>query len=332
MSTAPLAADHRPLTRDLLPLAVDLWNRALGTDFPMRPDLLAANLWGEPNFDPEGSRAVMRDGRMIGLIALKRRQVAMGNQPADQKGWISALVVDPAEQGKGLGSALLDEALTHLRRFSAEPVGIGSDPSHFFPGIPFGCRPALDWFTRRGAIPGSPACDLATLEMASFEHPEAAQQAFSREPGVEYRPLAEGEQEALQAFMRQEFPGRWAWEIDRHLEERGNLEDVMLALDGGQIVGFARIHGPWSARFGPGIYWAPLFPGAHGGMGPIGVGAAQRGRGIGLGLLSSAIATLRDRGAQSAVIDWTQLVQFYGIVGFRPWKWYITASLPAPRR
>lgn len=326
------AADQRPLTSDLLPQAVDLWNRALGENFPMRPALLSANLWGEPNFDQEGSRAVMQGDRMIGLIAVKRRQVDMGNQPADQKGWISALVVDPAVQGRGLGSALLQGALAHLRRFSAEPVSIGSDPSHFFPGIPYELRPALDWFTRRGVVPGSLACDLASFEITSYEHPAAAREAYAREPGVEYRPVAEWEQEALRAFMRREFPGRWAWEIDRHLEEKGNLEDVMVAVEGGQIIGFARIHGPWSSRFGPGIYWAPLFTGAHGGMGPIGVGAAQRGRGIGLGLLSAAIATLRDRGAASAVIDWTQLVQFYGMVGFRPWKWYITASVPAPRQ
>jgi len=314
------------LTPDLLPQAVDLWNRALGAHFPMRPALLKANLWEEPNFDAEGSRTVLKGDRLVGFIALKRRTAPMGNLPADQKGWISALVVDPEFQGQGVGTGLLRDALAHLRQFSTEPVGIGSDPGHFFPGIPLECRQALDWFARRGAELGGLSCDLVSHEIAAYTHPEAALQAFRRSPSVMYRPMEDGEQEAVLAFMRQEFPGRWAWEMEQHLSRGGNLEDVMLALDEGQVVGFARIHTPRSRRFGPGIYWAPLFPGAHGGLGPIGVGAAQRGRGIGLGLLSASIAELRNRGVESAVIDWTGLIRFYGIVGFRPWKWYVMAS------
>ncbi|WP_374713609.1 GNAT family N-acetyltransferase [Symbiobacterium terraclitae] len=318
---------NRPLTPDLLPQAVDLWNRALGAHFPMRPGLLLANLWEEPNFDAEGSRAVLDGDRLVGMIALKRRTAPMGNAPADQKGWISALVVDPDAQGRGLGSALLRDALEHLRRFSTEPVGIGGDPGHFFPGIPLECRPALDWFARRGAYLGTLACDLANREIADYAHPGAALEAIGRSPEVVYRPLGAGEEEAVLAFMRREFPGRWAWEMEQHLSRGGDPEDVMVAVDGGEVVGFARIHTHRSRRFGPGIYWAPLFPGAHGGLGPIGVGAAQPGRGIGLGLLSASIAELRRRGVESAVIDWTVLVRFYGIVGFRPWKWYVTASL-----
>jgi len=318
---------NQPLTPDLLPQAVDLWNRALGTHFPMRPGLLRANLWDEPNFDPEGSRALMEGDRLVGMVAVKRRTAPMDSVPADQKGWISALVVDPEAQGRGLGSGLLYDAVSHLRRFSAEPVGIGSDPGHFFPGIPLECRHALDWFARRGAEVGHLDCDLVNMDMAVYTHPEAALQAHRRAPEVAYRPLAAGEEEAVLAFMRREFPGRWAWEMEQHLSRGGNPEDVMVAVEGGEVVGFARIHTPASRRFGPGTYWAPLFAGAHGGLGPIGVGADQRGRGIGLTLLSESLLELRRRGVESAVIDWTRLVRFYGIVGFRPWKWYARAAV-----
>lgn len=320
---------NQPLTLDLLPQAVDLWNRALGDRFPMRPELMAANLWNEPNFDPEGSRAMMAGDRMVALVAVKRRQHPMDNVPADQKGWISVLVVDPAFQGRGLGSALLRDALTHLRRYSAEPVALGSDTGHFFPGIPLDCRHALDWFARRGAALGAMECDLANTEMATYEHPEAARRAFAREPGIVYRPMAPGEEEAALAFMRRAFPGRWAWELEQHLAGGGLREDVMLALEGGAVVGLARIAGPWSRHFAPGTYWAPRFPGPHGSLGPIGVAEEARGRGIGLALLSASLAELRDRGVQSAVIDWTQLVRFYGMVGFRPWIWYLRAAMPA---
>lgn len=320
---------NQPLTLDLLPQAVDLWNRTLGDLFPMRPELMASNLWNEPSFDPEGSRAILAGGRMVALVAVKRRQHPMHTLPADQQGWISALVVDPAFQGKGVGSALLRDALTHLGRYAAEPVALGSDPGHFFPGISLDCRRALDWFARRGAQLGALECDLANTEMATYEHPEAARRAFAREPGIIYRPMAPGEEEAALAFMRRAFPGRWAWELERHLAGGGLREDVMLALENSAIVGFARIAGPWSRHFSPGIYWAPRFQGPHGSLGPIGVAPEARGRGIGLALLSASLAELRDRGVRSAVIDWTQLVRFYGIAGFRPWMWYVRATMPA---
>jgi len=322
---------NQPLTPDLLPQAVDLWNRTLGHLFPMRPELMTANLWNEPSFDPEGSRAVVDGGRMVALVAVKRRQKAVHTLPADQRGWISALIVDPAAQGRGIGTALLRDALDHLRRYSDEPVALGSDTGHFFPGIPLDCRQALDWFARRGASLGAIECDLVNTRMAAYDHPEAARRAFAREPGITYRPMAPGEEEAALAFMRRSFPGRWAWEVEQHLA-RGELrEDVMLALEGSAVVGFARIAGPWSRHFSPGIYWAPRFPGPHGSLGPIGVAAEARGRGIGLALLSASLAELRDRGVASAVIDWTQLVRFYGLVGFRPWMWYLRATMPAGR-
>lgn len=317
-----------PLTSDLLAPAVALWNRCLGAQFPMRPALLQQTFWEEPNFDAEGSRAVLDGDRLVGLVGVKRRQVALGNEPADNRGNISAILVDPDYQGRGMGSGLLQEARAHLRRFSGEAVSLGADTGHLFPGIPLECRQALDWFARRGARLGGPVCDLSSLDLAHYQHPAEAQACFDRSPSVAYRPATQADVEGLRAFMAVDFPGRWAWEIEQHLTRGGRLEDVMIAVEAGQVLGFARIHSPESTRFGPALYWAPLFPGRHGGLGPIGVSQAQRGRGIGLGLLSASLAELRDRGVESGVIDWTGLVQFYGLVGFHPWKWYTSSSLP----
>lgn len=318
----------RPLGPDLLEQAVALWNRCLGERFPMRAQLLRQNLWDEPNFDPEGSRAHYDGDRLIALSAVKRHQVDIGVLSPDQRGWISVLLVDPDYQGRGIGSALLRDAIAHLRRYSAERIGLGADPSHFFPGIPLENQQALDWFARRGARPGGLVCDLASHAIASYQHPPAAEQAYRAAPGIAYRPATEGDLPGLQAFMQAEFPDRWAWEIERYVERGGLPGDVMLALSGDQVVGFARIHTPESGQLGPASYWAPRFPGRHGGVGPIGVAASQRGQGVGLGLLSAAIAELRERGVESGVIDWTTLVGFYGKVGFRPWTWYVQASLP----
>ena len=318
----------RTLTPDLLPGCVDLWNRSLGDSHPIRPALLKQGLWDDPNFDPEGSQAVLVGDRVVALCAVKRQQVDLGNQPARGKGWITAIMTDPDYRRQGIGSRLLREARTYLARFWPEDVALGSDPSHFFPGIPFECREALAWFARRGARLGGPACDLLNADVPAFAHPPKALEAFAANPGVSYRPATGADLPAVQAFMQAEFPGRWAWEIERHIALGARPEDIMLALENDRVIGFARIHCPESTRFGPGTYWAPLFPGRNGGLGPMGVAASVRGRGLGLALLSASIAELRDRRIDSSVIDWTVLVPFYGLVGFRPWRWYTMAFLP----
>ena len=311
-----------PLGPALAGACTDLWNRCLGQEFPARQRLLEQCLWREPNFDGEGSRAVFDGNRLVAAVAIKRQQVPLGDQAPRGQAWLTALLVDPAYQGQGVGSRLLGTARDYLRRFSTQAVTLGADPGHFFPGIPLALRPALDWFTRRGAVLGTPVCDLARTDLQAFAAPAEAV------AGAVYRPATAADAAAVLRFMAAEFPGRWAYELRRHFGEGGRPEDVMLAFAGAELAGFARIHCPESTRLGPGTYWAPRFAGRHGGLGPIGIAAAQRGRGLGLGLLAAGLAELKGREISSAVIDWTDLVTFYGLVGFRPWQWYVMATLP----
>jgi predicted N-acetyltransferase YhbS len=100
--------------------------------------------------------------------------------------------------------------------------------------------------------------------------------------------------------------------------------DLIVAVDtsDGAIVGFSRIYDEASAILGPGVYWRALMGRRPGGLGPIGVDASRRGAGLGLGLLSYCVRELRSRGVSTMVIDWTDLLDFYGKLGFKVWKRY----------
>jgi predicted N-acetyltransferase YhbS len=85
--------------------------------------------------------------------------------------------------------------------------------------------------------------------------------------------------------------------------------------------GFAQLHLPLS----PGaLRWAGFAPEVAA-LGPIGVGKAIRGRGLGLALLVRGLEFLRAAGAHETVIDWTDLLDFYGRCGFAPWRRYTLA-------
>jgi GNAT superfamily N-acetyltransferase len=287
----------------------------------MRAKLLRQTTWLSPQFDGEGSQCVWDGDRMVAALFLKRFLVPMHAVPADGRGFIQALFVDPEYQGRGIGSALLQDGLAQIRRFWQGVIRIGGDPDRLFPGIPSDSA-ALTWFARRGAVLGKPGIDLQNLDLQETELPY----------GDEYRPATLDDRADLLAFLAMDFPGRWTWEVERHFETGGSPADIMLAEKEGRIVGFAMIYSAESARLGPGVYWTcgregePLPKGRlPGGLGPIGVGLSVRGKGMGLGLLQAGLAELQRRGVTEAVIDWTHLVQFYGKAGFRPWRYYTMA-------
>jgi predicted N-acetyltransferase YhbS len=76
------------------------------------------------------------------------------------------------------------------------------------------------------------------------------------------------------------------------------------------------------------LYWAAAeYPGEiHGSIGPLGVDGSVRGGGLGLGLVAAGTAYLRQQGATFVTIDWTDLADFYGRLGYKPWKNYYMGS------
>ena len=75
------------------------------------------------------------------------------------------------------------------------------------------------------------------------------------------------------------------------------------------------------------MYWRAASL-AAGGLGPIGVAAALRGRGLGRALLVAALDRLRRLGHPDVVIDDTSLLGYYGPHGFAPWITYRHAAAP----
>jgi GNAT superfamily N-acetyltransferase len=101
---------------------------------------------------------------------------------------------------------------------------------------------------------------------------------------------------------------------------------VMGLFDRGDVVGFALIHPPGSE----GTWrWAGAAPGIAA-LGPIGLADSQRSRGLGMALLVRSLETFQAAGADETVIDWTDLLDFYGRCGFEPWLSYRLADKRLP--
>ncbi|HPM72897.1 MAG TPA: GNAT family N-acetyltransferase [Spirochaetales bacterium] len=306
-----------------------LWNRSAGTAFPLDERLLRQQV--ALDTDPRLCLAVARpDGSLVAASLVKRAVRPGADGVAPRIGYLSLLAVDEAERRRGLAAGLLTRSVAWLASRGAERLELGGDYYHLVPGRPVedgAGFEALDAFLRAVGFEGEGfEYDLsADLTRAAWlSEPERLPNGSYRY--ALYEPKYRG---ALLRFIGSSFPGRWSHEIREALDAGIRGADLMLAVDerDGSVVGFSRIYDKDSPLLGPGVYWRALMGEHPGGLGPIGVDPSRRGLGLGMGLLEHCVRDLARRGVGTMVIDWTDLVDFYGKLGFKVWKRYERMSL-----
>jgi len=304
-----------------LPEVVAVWNAAAGDAFPLGEALFQQNTVDDPHFNAAGcvvARAAS-DGRVVGFCLAKVAQEAIGADGLlPNLGWISMLAVHPEWRGHGLGMALLRAGEAFLRLRRRVQIMLGGDPAHFFPGVPDETG-AASFFARAGYALRGDAYDLRR-SLRDYRTPPTVAASLAAASDLEIRPLEPGDRTALLAFLGATFPGRWRYTIARFLERGGPVGDVMGVVGRGGVLGFAHLFHPGSPWIGPSIAWGGS--GAVGGLGPMGLSPAIRGRGLGLALVDRAAVHLAALGADEMVVDWTVLLDFYGKLGFKPSRRY----------
>jgi GNAT superfamily N-acetyltransferase len=298
---------------------LEFWNACFGPSFPLDSRLLRQRM-AAPGvetalFAVQGFREALS-----GAIVVKRPGPEVQDPPIS---YIGCLLVAADRRGQGVGSRLLKEAESWCGERGASKLRLGSDPGHFLPGFPIEESPtsaaARNFFAARGFVDEGIEEDLiADLRMMDLSPTSALP------PGLECsrcEPLLRRE---LDAFLASSFPGRWRRDIAEGFASGARDEDVVLLIENGSgaVKGFARICDSSSPDLIPGLFWRALLGPAPGALGPIGIDASLRGRGIGIELLRRSLSVLKGRGVRNTVIDWTDLGPFYARLGFKPWKRY----------
>ncbi len=309
--------------------AVASWNRALGAAFPMRLSLWRQQTESDPNFRPEDARLLEVGGQAVGGVLTKRLRALDSDCEGHRSwGWVAALWVEPEHRRQGFGSQLLHWAEAYLQSAGCQRIGLGGSFQHFFPGLPVGQPALLPFFSGHGyRIEEEPCHDLITgLDPDTVVCGEDARRTLADRS---YRASlgTEGDRDRFLDFMGDAFPGRWRYEQALTLEQGGRMEEqLLLHTSMGEIVGFVHLHFPGESVIRPSLFWATLLEEPTGGIGPLGIHPIRQRQGLGELLVSVALGELARRGIRVCVVDWTNLMAFYGRWGFRPWKSYRRAS------
>ncbi len=305
--------DLEALRASDLPSLARLWNAsgALGAAHPLTQRVLE-QWWASPDTDPALCWAARRRGILHGAL-LARAPRRRWSDP--RVGHVSLLVVTAASRGQGLGEALWQAACVGLRERGRSLLRLGADPDHLLPGVP-GVTGAASWrfLLARGVVPG----DLEADVLVDLRLPEVG-----RLPPHATLHVVDDDPDAAQAFVQRCFPGRWADDLARYAAAGTTL---LTLREGATTLAFAAVFRQDDALLGPSLTWASALPGPVGGIGPLGVDPAVRGRGLGLRLVAEALDWHRVRGARDVVLDWSRLTGFYGRLGGRVWRTYQRAE------
>jgi predicted N-acetyltransferase YhbS len=183
----------------------------------------------------------------------------------------------------------------------------------------------MGFFERHG-YGGTPelarrAWDVAS-NLAAYTPPPTV-----REVAGSVRPAQADDYDAVLAFLRREFPGRWRYEFEQLVAAGARIADYMVlwtdrGVDGCCLLTFEDSYRPID-RFYP-----YRLPRPWGQLGSIGVSEDLRGQGFGAALLDAGLRRLHNNGVNGCVIDWTGIVDFYAKFGFAPYRSYMILSKP----
>ncbi|THF83390.1 GNAT family N-acetyltransferase [Cohnella fermenti] len=311
---------YEKLTEQHLHEIVNIWNAELGASYPLRPRLLKQNVFADRRLLKEGSWAARESegGELVGFVAVKR--TSEGDESFElgrDLGWIHALFVAPNWRGQGIGGCLLRRAEEALAAAGVRRVQLGNDlHRRLFPGVPNELTETKGWFERRGYEYREDAYDL----IRSYSAEERAELPDTGEATARIAQAADREE--LTAFMTRCFPGTWDLQQRDYWEQGGDGREYVVLERAGRIIGFCRMNDAKSPLLAQNVYWAPLFNEELGGIGPLGIDEAQRGHRYGISIVQAAIGFLRERGVRHIVIDTTPFVDFYGKLGYKPWRKY----------
>ncbi len=304
-----------------------LWETTIGARYPLRADVLELSLAADPTTTVRAAVAEVDDG----VAGFAFAGACLGEQPELESLrhglWLQAVVVSPDRRRLGLGRALVRTVVEVGRIVAATQVQAGGGLHYLWPGVPDDLEDAGPFLTSLG-FAFDPHVSYDLRGDVSDVRVDATTGRVLAAEGLTVVPATPSDRAALLAFILAEFGPDWWHDTRYFLDGGGSPSEQLLLVDARRAIrGFARIHLPASRPPGWPMFWRGAASGA-GGLGPIGVAEALRGRGLGRALLVSALDRLRTLGSTDIVIDDTTLLGYYGPHGFSPWMTYRHAVAP----
>ncbi len=277
MHITTMTPAHLPAVHEII--------RTLGLTPHGDDDWLHYRVYGNLGATPQTSLVAENDdGEVIGLC------IAAAHEG---RGVIKLFGVRADARRRGLATALFDELESRFRaRGITEVAVIGLPPPYFTPAVDLTHTEAVVFLLRRGYTTDRTAQVDMSVDLGHADLETAAVEQRLSSEGITLRRATMEEVPAVAAFALKTFSV--GWYVETSDAARFSPPPLFIALDKGEIVGFAVYDVTGQDRFGP-----------------TGTRPDYRKRGIGEALLKMCLRDMRDRGAAVAEIGWAGPLAFY---------------------
>lgn len=305
MLIRPMNADIAPFHPHDLQGVLAILAGALPVD-PVSESRFVRQVLLDPNFRADGMPIARAGDEVMGFCLSIARQVPLENAPPDvDRGYITLIAVAPKFQRQGIGTRLLAGAEDYLRSQGRTLCMISPyAPGYFTPGVDVKAYAgAVSFFAKNGYAEVYRPISMQ-IQLWDFAVPAWVQEkrAALERTGVTIEPYRSALTLPLLDFAATEFAGDWV-RVVRETMGRIQLGEsptrIMVAHHGGRVIGYAHHD---NERFGP-----------------IGVAAAQRGRGLGQVLMYETLQAQRLAGFRTAWFLWSDdktAARMYSAAGF----------------
>jgi GNAT superfamily N-acetyltransferase len=264
---------------------LELWQQVMPRDAPNSERFRDLALL-DPQFRPEGLTMLFRGERLIGF---SYAVAAMTPGAARPQGWIAGLGVAPGERRAGYGSWLLKSSLHFLANAGCSVARLGGNGERYLlPGADPAAYPEFHRLIQASGFRATGSTEAMACDLRAVPLDDAQAVGSSTDGPYVYRQPGDGDIPELLRVAAAFSPG-WSGLLQRHLARASSAPRLWIACAPEGIVGFAGFD---------------LFPGCAGRFGPMGVLPAARGRGVGGRLLRLTLASMAERGLQSAWFLW----------------------------
>jgi len=272
---------------------VELWNQTLVKDLTTAKRFRNLVLL-DANFDPAGMRLAFDGGLLVGCVYAVRRQLPMyGTDLEPDNGWIPFFFVASAYERKGIGSKLMEEAERFLRETGRKKVFFASyAPNYIVPGIdPVNYAKGAAFLSKNGFAVQYSAVAM-DRSLVDYEMPLEVKALKQKriEEGYTFATATDSDLVELIRFNNEVFNPDWGRAIREGVLQGLPLEQILVAREKGELVGFCMNGG---------------YEGIRERFGPFGVHPNQRGKGLGKILLHECLANMRAHALHGAWFLWT---------------------------
>lgn len=292
-----------------------LWDRSLGTKYPLSERVLAWRIWARSNIEYGSVVVAVDSGKVIGFGVLDiEPDVKVGGK----KGYLNAVLVDPAYRRKGVGTKILNNLEEKAKISGCRSLSTSDGTNRFWTGVPEDLPEGKAFFEKRGFSFSEDSMDLF-IPLGSFQ----AQKKYVdrlKAAKAEVRPLTMMEAGKVLDFEAREFV-TWCPSLIAMMNA-GDTSNILVLWSGDTVIGSIQTFTPSSHWRGPCLVWEKVFGSAMGGFGAVGIVPAWRKKGLGVVLCQSAVLHVQKSGGSNCYIDnaATNQLDFLSKVGARLWR------------